>query len=224
MIRILRLGVLVSICSLSLTGCLHLSKDLLPPIDVSPSPFRPFVEYQIAPDFRVTTPGHGYIMMATSNKIGRNLMDRALKRWKKQGYIAGFDYINPTRGDFTDESELRLILHGSLEAKSNIGLQILSGLTLLVVPAYGEQNVDISVTGVRFDDAGGELRANVKEGIDEWVQILLLPVSPLAFVVDAAVADRVSDHIYSQLQEQGAFDDPAPGYRRTNAAREALRD
>jgi len=209
---------------LGLTGCLHLSKDLLPPVDVSPSPFRPFVEYQISPDFRVSTPGGGYIKMATSNKIGRTLMDGALGRWKKKGYIAGFAYVNPTRGDFTDDSELRLVLGGSATLESDAGLQVLSGLTLMVVPAYGEQTFDITVRATRPDLDGREFQAAAKEGIEEWIQILLLPTMFFAPVVDSEVRARTSDHIYLQLQEQGAFEDPAPGHRRSKAALDALRD
>jgi len=49
MARSLRLRFLSTLCSLGLTGCLHLSKDLLPPVDVSPSLFRPLVGESVVP-------------------------------------------------------------------------------------------------------------------------------------------------------------------------------
>ena len=162
-------------------------------------------------------------MLATSNKIGRMLMDEALERWKKKEYIAGFEYVNPTRGDFTEDSELRVILGGSVKLESNVGMQILAGLTLCVIPVYGEQTAEIAVRGTRADLEGSEFHATAKEGIEEWVQIFLLPASLFAPGVDRATRARVSDHIYLQLQEQGAFEDPAPGYKRSDAARAALR-
>jgi len=41
-------------------------------------------------------------------------------------------------------------------------------------------------------------------------------------VVDSNVKARVGDHIYVQLQEQGAFEDPSPGHERSEAALDAL--
>jgi hypothetical protein len=211
-----------SICILGLSGCLHLSQDLLSPVEISPSPFKPFVEYQVSPNFQVSTPGGGYIKLATSNKIGRELMNEALQRWKKKGYIAGFEYINHTRGDFTVDSELRLILGGSGTMKSNVGLQVLSGLTLLVIPVYGEQTFDVTVMGTRADLEGREFHAAAKEGVEEWIQLFLLPTMFFAPGVDSDARARVGDHVYLQLQEQGAFENPAPGFERSDAALKAL--
>jgi len=106
--------------------------------------------------------------------------------------------------------------------ESNIGLQILSGLTLMVIPAYGEQVFDVSVTATRIDLPGKEFVASAKDGIEEWIQILLLPATPFALVADRNTMVRVNDSLLAQLQEQGAFADPAAGYERPSTVSEIL--
>jgi hypothetical protein len=209
-------------CAVASTGCLHLSKNLLEPIDVPPPAHRPFVEYQISPDFTFGTPGGGYIKLATGTKIGRGIMNRLLKRWAKAGYISGFAYVNPKQGDFTPASELRLILDGSVTAESSVALQIVSGLTLLVIPAYGEITYDLIFEGLRTDRGDCRFEAAAKDGIDEWIQILLLPALPFAPVADARTDARLSRHLFSQLEGQGAFDVPVEADLRESPGASAI--
>ncbi|MGH0036466.1 MAG: hypothetical protein ACQGVK_15675 [Myxococcota bacterium] len=197
---------LVAASSVLQTGCMFLAKEQPSPVEILAPPHRPFVEYQISPDFQVTTPGGGYIKLATSTKIGRSFMDGMLDRWEDQGAIEGYAYVNPTRGDFTERSNLRLVLEGAVVLESNFGLQLISGLTLLVIPAYGSRQYDL----LRADLGGRTYRAYSHGRLDEWVQILLIPATPFAPFVESRFRDRLRDDLYEQLRRAGIFDRAEP--------------
>ena len=79
--------------------------------------------------------------MVTSNKMGRALHDEILRRWKDKGLFASQTSVKSSQ--FTDASTFRSTLSGHQEGESSILLQILSGITLTVIPHAVDSKMDL---------------------------------------------------------------------------------
>ena len=140
--------------------------------------------------------------MITSNKAGRLLNAEILGRWKKWGYISGQTYVKS--GAFSGNAEYEITLSGDQDGDSSILLQIISGLTLMVIPYYVDSGFNV-VYEVRDVRTNKTFRAQASESYNTIISLLLLPFSPFGQGGASTTYDRIAANLYDQLRDQGAF-------------------
>ena len=140
--------------------------------------------------------------MITSNKAGRMLNDELLERWKKQGYIAGHTYVPSSQ--FTGKADYNLTLSGSQYGESWIALQIVSGLTLFLIPHSVNTRFDIQYT-LENVKTGAKYSAGVEDSYKMWSELFLVFALPFSGKGSSQTFNGMADHLYEQLRAQGAF-------------------
>jgi hypothetical protein len=180
------------------TGCITIAGGGLPPIQpVAPS--TPGTLEETVGDFVFTLDGG---KMVTNNKAGRMLNDEILARWKKRGYIAEHAYV--PKSQFTGKADYNLTLSGSEDGKSSIAMQVVSGLTLLLVPCSIDGHFDVQYT-VENVKTGAKFSAAVDDSFKQWNELFLVFALPFAGRGESQTYDNMADHLYEQLRAQGAF-------------------
>ena len=139
--------------------------------------------------------------MVTDNKAGRLLNDEILARWKQKAYIAEHEYVPSS--NFTGKADYNLTLSGSQYGDSSVAMQILSGLTLFLIPHSVDTRYDIEYT-LQNVKTGATYSAAVKDSYETWFELLLVVVAPFSRGA-ANTWNNMADHLYEQLQTQGAF-------------------
>ena len=133
-------------------GCAYVSSTmpLAPMMTPPPVPqFKPTVEQTVG-NFAYAV---GDTKMITSNVQGMQLNTDILGSWKQSGYIAGERYVE--NGAFTRGADYDVTLNGSQYGESHIVMQVLSYLTLFLVPYSVTQNYDLQYAVQ--DSASGQL-------------------------------------------------------------------
>lgn len=180
------------------TGCLTFAGGGLPAIEPTPPTLRGKLEESVG-DFSFTLEGGA---MVTDNKAGRVLNEEILSRWKKKGYIAEHEYVRSSQ--FTGTADYNLTLSGSQYGDSSIILQILSGVTLLLLPYPVDTRYDIQYT-IENVKTGAKYSAAVEDSYTTWIEFLLLVAAPVSTRGASKTWDHMADHLYEQLRAQGAF-------------------
>jgi len=180
------------------TGCITIAGGGLPAIHPTAPSVRATVEETVG-DFSFTLVGG---KLVTSNKAGRLLNDQLLSRWKKQGYIAEHAYVPASQ--FTGKADYNLTLSGSQYGESSIAMQILSGLTLLLIPYSVDTRFDIQYT-LENVKTGAKFSAAVEDSYATWSELLLFVAAPFSMRGASKTWNNMGDHLYEQLRAQGAF-------------------
>jgi hypothetical protein len=198
-----QVALIFSLCLvLSATGCITIAGEQLAPLEAN------VAAPADAPSIQETVGNFSFHLdggkMITSNKAGRWINKEILKAWKKKGYIENSEYVKSS--EFTDQADYNLTLSGSLYGESSIFMQILSGLTLLIIPHSIEQKFDIQYTleDVRTKKKYG---ASVQESYTQWSELFLIFALPWSGNGSRAAFEAMADHIYDQLRSEGAFGD-----------------
>jgi hypothetical protein len=185
-------------------GCAYVSSTmpLAPMMTPPPAPqFKPTVEQTVG-DFAYTV---GDRKMITSNVQGMQLNTDILGSWKQSGYIADERYVE--NGAFTRGADCDVTLNGSQYGESHIVMQVLSYLTLFLVPYSVTQNYDLQYAVQ--DGASWQLyRASVQTTETIYVELFLLFALPWSVRNHDANMALIGDYLYKQLRDQGAFQKP----------------
>ena len=184
------------------TGCLTFAGGALEEIEPLEAGRAGVLEYTVG-DFEFTLDGG---KMVTSNRMGRDLQEQLLMRWEESGYISSFSYVPD--GQFSGNADYELTLNGSQYGESSIFLQLLSGLTLMVLPYSVDTNYDINY--VLADRAGNRHSAAVADSYTTWVEVLLILAAPVSLSGANSTWDKMAHHLYGQLHSKGAFAEPEP--------------
>jgi hypothetical protein len=195
------------------TGCITVSGGALPAIHPTPPSEPPRIEQTVG-DFSFTLEGG---QMVTDNKAGRLLNDEILARWKSKAYIADHEYVPSS--SFTGKADYNLTLSGTQYGDSSVAMQILSGLTLFLIPHSVDTRYDITYT-LQNVQTGATYSAAVKDSYKTWFELLLFVVAPFSRGA-SNTWNNMADHLYEQLQTQGAFIARAEGVPATSVAEEA---
>lgn len=170
--------------------------------DIDPRPLKispPSIEQSVG-DFSFDLDGG---KMITSNKAGRNVNKMILDRWRKSGFITKDTYVESSK--FTRNAEYNLTLAGHQRGDSSAAMQFLSGLTLFLLPYSVDTQLDLVYT-LEHVESGRTWEAKASDSFRSITQLLLLPISPFAMGGAMRTYERLADHLYDQLAEQGAFD------------------
>ena len=163
--------------------------------------FKPTVEQTVG-NFAYAV---GDTKMITSNVQGMQLNTDILGSWKQSGYIAGERYVE--NGAFTRGADYDVTLNGSQYGESHIVMQVLSYLTLFLVPYSVTQNYDLQYA-VR-DGASGQLySASVQTRETIYVELFLLFALPWSVRNHDANMALIGNYLYEQLRDQGVFQKP----------------
>lgn len=180
------------------TGCITIAGGGLPAIRPAAPSVAATVEETVG-DFSFTLEGG---KLVTSIKAGRLLNGEILSCWKKKGYIAEHTYVESSR--FTGKADYDLTLSGSQYGESSIAMQILSGLTLFLIPYSVDTRFDVQYT-LENVKTGAKYSAAVEDGYATWIELFLFLAAPVSTRGAAKTWDGMADHLYEQLRAQGAF-------------------
>lgn len=193
---------LPAFCTLLLTlasGCTYVTEGIkLGPITPAPNSMQPTLEHTVG-DFSFTLEGG---KMVTSNFAGKLINENVLNAWKDRHYIKDHSYVES--GAFTGKADYNLTLTGSQYGESNIGMQILSGLTLFLIPYTVTTNYDIQFT-LTDVKSGKKYSGSVEESNKAYSELFLLFALPFSSNNLQNMFGRIGDHLYNQLYQQGAF-------------------
>jgi hypothetical protein len=210
-------GVVVALGpALLCSGCIALAGDQLPDIEPRPLGVPPPSIEQTVGDFSFHLDGG---KMITSVKAGRTVNRFILDRWQRRGLITRETYVKSS--GFSRKAEYNLTLRGHQEGESSVLLQVLSGLTLFIIPYSVNTKFDLVYT-LEHVESGQKFEAEASDSYRTITQLLLFPISPFALGGAQRTYNRLADHIYEQFAVQGAFDPAtlAKGARAVPAASE----
>ena len=185
--------------SLVAMGCVTVAGDRLPDISPAPPADPPVIEHTVG-DFSFHLDGG---KMITSVKAGRNVNGEILRRWKKSGFVASHKYVRSS--EFSGKADYNLTLEGHQEGESNIALQLISGLTLFLIPYWVHQDHDLRYV-LEHVETGRRFEATASDRYTSVVELLLAPVSPFFLGGAMRTWERLGNHLYQQLADQDAFD------------------
>jgi hypothetical protein len=174
--------------------------DQLPDIDPRRSGMAPPSIEQTVGDFSFHLDGG---KMISSIKAGRNVNKLILAQWRKRGFITKESYVKSSQ--FTGGAEYNLTLTGHQEGQSSVAMQVLSGLTLFLIPYSINTQLDL-VYSLEHVETGKTFEARASDSFRSITQLLLFPISPFAMGGIQRTHERLADHLYARLAEQGAFD------------------
>jgi hypothetical protein len=193
----------LALAMIPVSGCITMAGNQLRDVAPKASAVKPPIDQTVG-DFSFHLDGG---KMVTSNKMGRELNDAILGRWKKSGFIADQKYVKSSK--FSNSSVFQLTLAGHQEGQSSIFLQIISGLTLTVIPYSVDSKMDLHYS-LKNSKTGCVFEAAVADSYNTVVGLLLLPASPFAQGGRKRTFDRIANNLYAQLATQGAFEEHTP--------------
>jgi hypothetical protein len=197
-------GLAVALAAIGSAGCITRAGGALAPLVVTPPAEPPTLEDTVG-DYEFTLEGG---KMITSNKAGRTLNDEVLRRWKKKGYIAGSEYV--PSGQFSGKADYNLVLMGSQYGEASLVEELISGLTLYLLPYTIDHRYDVQYV-LENVHTGERYAAQVEDSFRITVELLLVFAAPVATRGADATFDAMADHLYYQLQQKGAFAPAAAG-------------
>jgi len=159
----------------------------------------PMIEYTIGDDFDYSVDGGA---LSSSVTMGKRLSTGILGSWKNNNYVSNFHYAN--RGRFDKSGEYTLILEGRLDGESNIILQILSSLTLFVIPFDIDASANLTFK-LENTITGEKYVSKSYETINQTWWIVFLPALPFMYAGENDLYERMSEHVYQDFVAQGAF-------------------
>lgn len=200
----LTIRTIITIAATALTGCVYTTEgtklsSITPPL----SEFRPVVEHSVG-DFSFTLDGG---KMVTSNTVGKALTQQLAKSWKDKKYVSEEKFVGDKK--FSGKADYNVLLSGTQYGESSIGMQILSGLTLFLIPYSVTQHYDIQYT-LNEPKTGKSYSASVQEANKTYVELFLLFALPFSQSGQHTMIERMGDHLYDQLHRQGAFQKSKP--------------
>lgn len=173
-----------------------------------------FTREENFPKFEITSPTGSYDIetavtdfkahldggkMATSHYFGRVEQSSIVNQWKSAGVV---DTETFQKGEtWSGSADYEVVLTGSQNGKSNIGMQVLSGLTLMIIPYAVDQNYEITIK--RRDVKTGEVKtATAKYRYYQLVSILHLPFFPFILVSETKADQRVAASLWCQMSPE----------------------
>lgn len=180
-------------------GCTYTVPDeKLARLDVPPGALRPRMEYTLG-SFAFALAGRE---MAPYSFEGRHLVEELALSWQRRGYVDEAKYVDAAA--FSSTADYHLTLNGALRAETSFGMQVLNALTLFLLPYTVTQHYDVECI-LEDTGSGGMYVARLQTSEKTWVDLLLVLALPWAQRGHLATVDRMGEHLYDQLQRQGAF-------------------
>lgn len=118
-----------------MNGCMTFSGDKLSDLEPIKRLISPTIEITVSKDYLYDI---DVMQVLTCNKDGRLVNERVVEiLWKDNDYISSFNYVK--HGQFTGNADYNLTLSGSHKVDSSTAMQIISGITLTIIPYTVDQ-------------------------------------------------------------------------------------
>jgi hypothetical protein len=163
--------------------------------------FKPTVEQTVG-DFAYTLADG---KMITSTFQGAQLNTEIVGSWKESGYIS--DARPVENGAFTGAADYDVTLNGSQYGETHVVMQVLSYLTLFLVPYTVTQHYDLRYA-VKGAASGQVYNASVQAAETIYVELFLLFALPWSVRNHTANMTLIGNYLYGQLRDEGAFQKP----------------
>lgn len=137
--------------------------------------------------------------MVTSHFFGRAEQASFVREWRKSGVVKSEDFRK--NESWTGSADYELVLTGEYDGKSSVGLQILSGLTLGIIPYYVDSNYDITIKR-RSTHTGEVATASAKYRNYVLVSIWHLPFFPFAINSELKADKRIASSLWCQMSPE----------------------
>ena len=190
--------VLVSLFLLS--GCMNFNHVNIPEVQNKKPKTKPTIGIKVG-DFKQYCDGKLDTRNIISNeKMGLNCLAGILTPWKDGKLIKEYQPIEK----YKNVPDYTLILNGSINEDSSTTLNIVSALTLFIIPSYTTASFNLSIVLIN-NETKKELKKSLKTSFTTWKDLIFLPVFPLFWIrMDNGLTAR-SMYLYHLLREQGAF-------------------
>lgn len=190
--------------SLASVGCLTTGGKQLTEITTPVPGYQPSIACSVSPEFAFHLDGG---KLVSSNKMGNEINEAVMDRWRDKGLVRSYVFARP--GTSPTSAEYSLVLSGMQDGNSSVALQIISGLTLFVIPYYVDTRYSLEYALVE-KSTGRTFKASANNEFFTLVSLLLLPISPFAQGARQRALVRIADHVYRDLHAQGAFQTAPP--------------
>nr|WP_305907558.1 hypothetical protein [Methylomarinum sp. Ch1-1]MDP4520320.1 hypothetical protein [Methylomarinum sp. Ch1-1] len=183
-----------------MTGCMTFSGDKLAELEPIKPLLSPIIETTVSPEYQYDI---DVMQVVTRNKDGRMVNDRVIKMlWQDKGYISDSNYVE--LGNFTGNADYNLTLSGRHSVDSSTAMQIISGLTLMLIPYTVDQEYDLIYTLENVKTGRTyTAKAYETEAMVGW--LLFFPALPFSMLGSMHAIEHLSEHIYQDFVRQGAF-------------------
>ena len=182
-----------------LSGCTYYTAgNKLSPLSPPFPAFQPAIEHTVG-DFSMSQETGKLI---SPEESGKQLNKQIVDGWKQRQYIQTEEFVES--GAFSGRANYHLILNGSERIASNLGLRILSAVTLSLIPATTKTDYDLHYTLVDVK-SGKKYKATVQESNQSYSGLFFIFASSFSESNQKEMFDRISDHLYNQFYLQGAF-------------------
>jgi hypothetical protein len=190
---------LAAVALLQLAGCVYTTAGTkLPPLTPPAPSFKPSVQYTVG-DYEFRLVGGA---MISGTQAGKLVNAAIMEAWKEKGYVQYATEVDD--GRFTNTVDYNVTLSGTQYGESSIFLQIVSGLTLTLLPYTVTQNYDLQYT-IEEVRSGNKYSGSAQDSNTAYIELFLLLALPWGQRGQEQLMATMGDHLYSQLTEQGAF-------------------
>lgn len=185
---------------ISMNGCMTFSGDKLSELEPIKPLISPKIETTVSKDYVYDI---DVMQVITSNKDGRMVNERVIELlWKDNEYISESTYVE--LGNFTGKADYNLTLSGNHNVDSSTAMQILSGLTLTIIPYTVDQEYNLVYT-LENVKTGETYTSKVTETESLIGWLLFFPAFPFSMVGSMNSMEHLSEHVYQDFVQQGAF-------------------
>ena len=183
-----------------LAGCMNFNHVDIPEVHNKEPKTIPTIGIKVG-DFKQYCDGEIDTRNIISNEqMGLNCLAGMLAPWKNGELIKEYQPIEKYKKipDYT------LVLNGFINEDSSTTLNIVSALTLFIIPSYITASFDLSFVLIN-NTTKEEYKNNLKTSFTTWKDLVFLPLFPLFWIrMDNRITDK-SMYMYHLLNEQGAF-------------------
>ncbi len=190
------LFVAVLLCS---PGCLSFSGDKLEWIDPPPAKRAVTIEVGFG-DFLYQVDGGS---IYNSAYVARKLNEDILDCWADCGYVTGFRQRG--RSPFKGNADFTLTLTGAVYGESSVLLDVLSTMTLTIIPTAILHEGYLTYELVNTE-TGEVFAATVEEDMTRTFWLPFILGAPFQDFGQAHAIDKAALHLYKKFADQGAFD------------------
>lgn len=186
-----------------LTGCITVNEEMLRKASISPPQNQSVIVEVKTGELIQKLNGEGQNRGVLSGKTVLNAVaESMMAHWKYEDLIE--DYGSP--GELEKEPDYTLTISGVRNEDGSIAGAVLSGLTLLIIPTSSTLTYDLDIDFVN-NHTQKHYYVKAKNAVTTWMQILLLPAFPFAWIGANNSMNDIADYVYYDLNRQGAFND-----------------
>jgi cell division protein YceG involved in septum cleavage len=186
---------------LVLSGCMTVNEGLIRKVDV-PEASNKNLLVEIKPGELVQKlNGQGVNQGVLSGTTVLNAISKSMVlKWKQKGLISDYGFA----GDLEANPDYTLLISGTKNEDANMTAAFLSGMALMLIPTTSTLTYDLDAELID-NKTGKHYKSKAKNAVTTWVQILLFPAIPFAWIGTDNMIGDMSMFYYDDFKKQGAF-------------------